>query len=74
MRFQLEAMQRHNSAAGSRIYMASPGRSCPPCSARATHLRIGEPFYMAVLLGQLLWGGLYLRDERLRLLIPLRLQ
>ena len=40
--------------------------------ATATHLRIGEPFYMAVLLGVLLWGGLYLRDERLRLLIPLR--
>ena len=28
--------------------------------ATATHLRIGEPFYMAVLLGLLLWGGLYL--------------
>jgi DoxX-like family len=40
--------------------------------ATATHLRIGEPFHMAVLLGVLLWGGLYLRDERLRLLIPLR--
>ena len=42
--------------------------------ATATHLRIGEPFYMAVLLGVLVWGGLYLRDERLRLLIPLRAQ
>jgi hypothetical protein len=41
--------------------------------ATATHLRIGEPFHMAVLLGVLLWGGLYLRDERLRQLIPLRL-
>ena len=40
--------------------------------ATATHLRIGEPFHMAVLLGVLVWGGLYLRDERLRLLIPLR--
>ena len=40
--------------------------------ATATHLRIGEPYYMAVLLGILLWGGLFLRDERLRLLIPLR--
>ncbi len=40
--------------------------------ATATHLRIGEPFHMAVLLGILLWGGLYLREERLRLLIPLR--
>jgi len=33
---------------------------------------VGEPFHMAVLLGALLWGGLYLKDERLRLLIPLR--
>jgi len=40
--------------------------------ATATHLRIGEPFQMAILLGVFVWGGLYLRDERLRLLIPLR--
>ena len=40
--------------------------------ATATHLRIGEPFYAAVLLGVLVWGGLFLRDERLRVLIPLR--
>ena len=40
--------------------------------ATATHLRIGEPFHMAILLGMLVWGGLYLRDERLRALIPLR--
>ncbi len=40
--------------------------------ATATHLRIGEPFYMAILLGMLVWGGLFLRDERLRALLPLR--
>ncbi|ULA64567.1 MAG: DoxX family protein [Nitrospira sp.] len=40
--------------------------------ATATHVRIGEPFHMAVLLGVLLWGSLYLRDARLRTLIPLR--
>ena len=40
--------------------------------ATATHLRIGEPFHMAILLGVFVWGGLYLRNERLRLLIPLR--
>lgn len=40
--------------------------------ATATHLRIGEPFHMAIILGMLVWGGLYLRDERLRALIPLR--
>lgn len=40
--------------------------------ATATHVRIGEPFYAAIVLGMLVWGGLYLRDERLRALIPLR--
>ncbi len=40
--------------------------------ATASHVRIGEPFVMAVLLGVLIWGGLYLRDDRLRALIPLR--
>ena len=40
--------------------------------ATASHVRIGEPFYMAVLLGVLIWGSLYLRDARLRALIPLR--
>jgi hypothetical protein len=40
--------------------------------ATATHLRIGEPFFMAIILGVLVWGGLYLRDDRLRALIPLR--
>ena len=38
--------------------------------ATASHLRIGEPFYMAVVLGVMVWGGLFLRDERLRALIP----
>jgi hypothetical protein len=40
--------------------------------ATVTHLRVGEPFFMPVLLGMLVWGGLYLRDPRLRALIPLR--
>jgi len=40
--------------------------------ATATHVRVGEPFYMAIVLGILVWAGLYLRDERLRALIPLR--
>ena len=40
--------------------------------ATATHLRIGEPFYGPVLLGVLVWAGLYLRDPRLRALLPLR--
>jgi hypothetical protein len=40
--------------------------------AIATHVRIGEPFYLQVLLGMLVWAGLFLRDARLRALIPLR--
>lgn len=40
--------------------------------AIATHVRIGEPFIGPLLLGLLIWGGLYLRDARLPELIPLR--
>ncbi len=40
--------------------------------ATATHLRIGDPFFGPILLGVLVWGGLFLRDPRLRTLIPLR--
>ena len=39
--------------------------------ALAAHLRIGEPWYIQFLLGVMLWGGLYLRDARIRQLIPL---
>ena len=39
--------------------------------AIATHVRIGEPVYTHVLLGILIWGGLYLREPRLRALMPL---
>jgi len=42
----------------------------------ATHLRAGSPILshmlFGVYLGVILWGGLYLRDDRLRLLIPYR--
>jgi len=38
----------------------------------ATHVRIGEPFFAPIILGGLVWGGLFLRDEQLRELIPLR--
>jgi len=40
--------------------------------AIVTHLRVGEPFFLQALIGVLLWGGLYLRDERLRALLPWR--
>ena len=35
-----------------------------------THLRIGEMFIGQAIFGVLLWGGLYLRDVRLRALLP----
>jgi DoxX-like family len=44
--------------------------------AVATHLRVGDPLFSHTLspvyFAVLLWGGLYLREERLRALIPLR--
>lgn len=40
--------------------------------ATATHVRIGEGFIAPVVFGVLVWLGLYLRDARLRALIPLR--
>lgn len=40
--------------------------------ATAIHVRVGDPFIMTVLLGVALWGGLFLREPRLRALIPLR--
>jgi len=41
--------------------------------ATATNVRVGDPSsFIAVLVGVLVWAGLYLRDDRLRALIPLR--
>jgi hypothetical protein len=44
--------------------------------AIASHLRVGDPLFSHVLFGVyvgiLAWGGLYLRDDRLRALIPFR--
>jgi DoxX-like family len=43
--------------------------------AVATHVRVGAglfPVFFPIILGLLLWGGLYLRDDRLCALIPLR--
>ena len=37
-----------------------------------THLRVGDPVIMPAVLGVLVWGGLFLREPRLRELIPLR--
>ena len=44
--------------------------------AMATHLRIDNPLFSHTLfgfyLGVLIWGGLYLRDPKIRALIPFR--
>jgi hypothetical protein len=41
-----------------------------------THLRIGNPLFthtlFGVYLGLMIWGGLYLRDPKIRALIPIR--
>jgi hypothetical protein len=40
--------------------------------ATATHVRVGDNFAAPVILGVLVWLGLFLRDPRLRSLLPLR--
>ncbi len=40
--------------------------------AVVTHLRAGEPVFAPIILGILVWGGLFARDSRVRALIPLR--
>ena len=40
--------------------------------AICTHWRAGDPFIVQILLGVLVWLGLYLREDRLKALIPLR--
>ncbi len=40
--------------------------------AICTHLRVGDPFFMQIAIGIFIWLGLYLRENRLRELIPLR--
>ncbi len=40
--------------------------------AMCTHWRIGELVFMHIALGILVWLGLYLREDRLKALIPVR--
>ena len=46
--------------------------------AMATHLRVDSPLFTHLLfgfyIGVMAWGGLYLRDPRLRAMIPIRPQ
>ena len=40
--------------------------------AVATHVRIGDQFVSPIVVGVVVWLGLFLRDRRLRALLPLR--
>jgi len=40
--------------------------------ATATHLRIGEPVFIPIIIGIFAWVGLYLREPRLWPLAPIR--
>jgi len=40
--------------------------------AICSHWRVGDPFFAQVGIGMLVWLGLYLREPRLRALLPLR--
>jgi hypothetical protein len=40
--------------------------------AICTHWRVGDPFVAQIALGVFVWLGLYLREDRLKGLIPLR--
>jgi hypothetical protein len=40
--------------------------------AICTHVRVGDPFFIQIALGIFIWLGLYLRENRLKGLIPLR--
>jgi DoxX-like family len=37
-----------------------------------THWRVGDPFVVQIILGLVVWLGLYLREHRLKELIPVR--
>ncbi len=40
--------------------------------AICTHWRVGDPYFVQIALGIFVWLGLYLREKRLKELIPIR--
>jgi hypothetical protein len=40
--------------------------------AICTHWRVGDPFVVQIAIGLLAWLGVYLREDRLKALLPLR--
>lgn len=39
--------------------------------AIATHVRVGDPFLIPLILGMFVWAGLYFRDSRVPVLLPI---
>ena len=37
-----------------------------------THWRVGDPFFIQIILGVVVWAGIWLREPRLRALLPMR--
>ena len=37
-----------------------------------THWRVGDPFFIQIILGVVVWVGIWLREPRLRALLPVR--
>ncbi len=58
----------HTSALGALLLTAYLG------GAVATHVRAGQVFVFPIIFGILLWVGLLLRNDRLRILLPLQEQ
>jgi hypothetical protein len=56
----------YTSALGALLLTAYLG------GAVATHLSAGHAFYFPILFGILIWVGLVLRNDRLRILLPLQ--
>ncbi len=50
---------------GNDTAMKSSGAIC-------THWRVGELFVPQIVLGVLVWVGIYLREPRLRAILPIR--
>jgi len=40
--------------------------------AICTHLRVGDPYFVQIILGILVWLGIFLRENRLKSVLPLR--
>jgi hypothetical protein len=56
----------YTSALGALLLTAYLG------GAVAMHLRAGQAFYFPIVFGILLWVGLVLRNDRLRILLPMQ--